>query len=101
VLVLGRWAEWPETKDETALAERDDKLGITTGKTPVSKSWFYDRHGIPLPAEGDELLYPPAAEPVVTNPEDGKPQAGIEAADASGVWQDFPLGSRHPWNPAP
>ena len=50
------WAKREDVKDEQSLAERDEKIGITTGKVPVSKSWFYERHGIPMPADGDEVL---------------------------------------------
>lgn len=54
--VPGIWVRWPETRDETALALRDEKLGITTGGLPVGKAWFYERHGIPMPAPGEEML---------------------------------------------
>jgi phage gp29-like protein/DNA topoisomerase IB len=52
----GVWAKRDEQKDENALAERDEKLGITSGAVPVSKAWFYERHGIPIPADGEDLL---------------------------------------------
>ena len=51
------WAKREEIKDEKSLAERDEKIGITTGKVKVSEAWFYERHGIPMPAAGDELLF--------------------------------------------
>jgi phage gp29-like protein len=50
------WAKREETKDEKALAERDEKIGITSGKVRVGEAWFYERHGIPMPAAGDKLL---------------------------------------------
>lgn len=50
------WAKREVAKDEKALAERDEKLGIIDGTVPVGKAWFYERHGIPIPAEGDDLL---------------------------------------------
>lgn len=50
------WAKREEVKDEKALAERDEKIGIFSGKLPVAKSWVYERHGVPIPADGDELL---------------------------------------------
>lgn len=50
------WAKREATRDEKALAERDEKIGITTGAVEVGKAWFYERHGIPIPAEGDDLL---------------------------------------------
>jgi hypothetical protein len=66
------WAKREEVKDEKALAERDEKIGITTGKVPVGKAWFYERHGIPMPADADELLM---EEPDPDHPvgPDGKP----------------------------
>lgn len=58
--IPGVWVEWPETRDDKALAERDVALGITSGKTPVGRAWFYERHGIPLPADGEEIFQPTA-----------------------------------------
>lgn len=81
------WAKREEVKDEKALAERDEKIGITSGKVPVSKAWFYERHGIPTPAAGDDLLIEEMEEPELEEPElgpDGKPLP-VEAADASTV----------------
>jgi phage gp29-like protein len=96
------WAKREEVKDEKALAERDEKIGITSGKVPVSKAWFYERHGVPMPAETDELLIEEIEEPPVdpnTDPKlgpDGKPlpeskplvKKPVEAADA-GEWVNF------------
>ena len=96
------WAKRKEVKDEKALAERDEKIGITTGKVKVGKAWFYERHGIPMPADGDEVLIEEAEPdepklgpdgqplsmepPPVKRPGDKKP---VEAADASGEWKQF------------
>lgn len=52
------WVKREEAKDEKALAERDEKIGIISGETPVSAAWFYERHGIPMPAETDKLFQP-------------------------------------------
>lgn len=98
------WAKREEVKDEKALAERDEKIGITSGKVPVSKAWFYERHGIPTPADGDELLIEEMEEPELEEPElgpDGKPlpveppppdkppvKNSVEAADV-GEWVNF------------
>lgn len=91
------WAKRKEVKDEKALAERDEKIGITSGKVQVGKAWFYERHGIPIPAAGEEILIeePPALgpdgkplpeeNPQVMKPSDKKP---VEAADA-GEWVNF------------
>ena len=71
--VPGVWAVYEEPKDEKGLAERDNALGITSGKVPVTKAWFYERHGIPMPAAGDEIYEPTAdPEPPQIGP-DGKP----------------------------
>lgn len=72
------WAKREETKDEKALADRDVALGVTTGKVKVGESWFYERHGIPMPAAGDKLLMddpvPPAIDPNAPKlGPDGKP----------------------------
>lgn len=72
------WAKRENPKDEKALAERDEKIGITSGKVPVGKAWFYERHGIPMPADGEETLAP-ATLPVAP----AIPSATIAAADAS------------------
>lgn len=100
------WAKREEAKDERALAERDEKLGITTGKTPVGKAWFYERHGIPLPAESDELLIEEPMEDAPKVGPDGKPLPGeappapkgekkapVKAADATDMTHgaDAPL----------
>lgn len=66
------WAKREEVKDEKALAERDAKIGITSGKVPVSKAWFYERHGIPTPAAGDELLID-EPEPTQVDPKEPHP----------------------------
>jgi phage gp29-like protein len=96
------WAKREEVKDEKALAERDEKIGITTGKVQVGKAWFYERHGIPIPAAGEEILIEEAEpeEPPALGP-DGKPlpeenpqavkpgdKKPVEAADA-GEWVKF------------
>ena len=79
------WAKREEVKDEKALAERDEKIGITSGKVPVSKAWFYERHGIPTPAAGDELLIDePEPDPISQPSPDGLPgDPSTEDADTS------------------
>jgi phage gp29-like protein len=72
--------EWPEPVDEKAQAERDQLLGITTGQTPVSRKWFYERHNIPVPADGEEI-YVPSTAPTNTQPTKA-PE--VNAADESG-----------------
>ena len=69
------WAKREKVKDEKALAERDEKIGITSGKVPVSKAWFYERHGIPTPVDGDERLVndPLPAETISLPSPDGVP----------------------------
>jgi hypothetical protein len=97
----GIWAKFEEPKDEKGMVERDKALGITSGKIAVSEQWFYDRHGIPLPSEGERLLQvapDPAKLPPTVPPEPGKPKppgitektpsAKITATDA-GDWRRF------------
>jgi phage gp29-like protein len=48
-------AVFEKPKDEKAMAERDVVLGLGT-TLPVGKAWFYERHGIPLPVEGEVVL---------------------------------------------
>lgn len=73
------WAKREEVRDEKALAERDEKIGITSGKVPVGKAWFYERHGIPVPAADEELL-------ADDSPDDaGVPEQGENMGDASKI----------------
>ena len=54
----GVWAEWPEEKDLKAEAERVEvlkRIGLAVGK-----EWGYETLGVPMPAEGDELLFNPS-----------------------------------------
>lgn len=93
------WAKREKAKDEKALAERDEKIGITSGKVPVGKAWFYERHGIPMPAAGEEVLVVELEETETHRlGPDGKPlpserpqssKQPVEAADASGAWCTF------------
>jgi phage gp29-like protein len=41
--------------DGKAMAERDKALFVDIG-LPVSKKFLYERHGVPMPEEGEELL---------------------------------------------
>ena len=101
------WAKREDTKDEKALAERDVALGIPEGKIPVTLAWYRERHGIPAPAAGDELLVagaPPLSPPSPdglpgdpaagsrTSPHETKGGLGdsITAADATAT-KDQPL----------
>ena len=43
-----------EAKDEKAMAERDRTL-LEAG-LPLPRTWFYERHAIPQPAEGEEVI---------------------------------------------
>lgn len=47
--------EVEEPEDEKAKAERDKVLFVDLG-LPVSKAFLYERHGVPAPAEGEDLL---------------------------------------------
>jgi phage gp29-like protein len=43
-----------EARDEKAMAERD-RLLLEAG-LPMPRTWFYERHAIPQPAEGEEVV---------------------------------------------
>ncbi|HEX7260599.1 MAG TPA: DUF935 family protein, partial [Luteolibacter sp.] len=88
------WAKREEAKDESALADRDEKLGITTGKTPVGKAWFYERHGIPMPAEGDELLIEEPESDAAAHGPDGEPLPTEPTADSLDPKKDVPTGKK-------
>lgn len=88
----GIWPKREAFKDEKAMAERDNLLGITNGATPVEAAWFYERHGIPMPKAGDALFVPSPAAPA-----DGAASAAaapvtpgiVAAADGSITWRKF------------
>ena len=92
--VPGIWAIFEKPKDERALAERDRILVKELGM-PVGKAWLYERHGVPVPAEGDELFQTaphgaqgdPATGFEIRLPHETKAQGEgpkVEAADAGG-----------------
>lgn len=107
--VPGIWAKFEKPKDEKGMAERDQTLGLLDGTFPVEKQWMYERHGVPLPAEGADLF---KDEPEPVDPlagaigPDGKPlppkpgakrpetrdqkEKKVEAADATITWRQFP-----------
>lgn len=96
--VPGIWAVFESPKDEKAMAERDVALGVGE-RVPVSKQWYYERHGIPIPADGEELFQPtpdgPQGDPASgkTEPHETKDELDIkveevQAADAI-TWQKF------------
>lgn len=79
------WAKREKISDEKALADRDEKLGIISGALKVGEAWFYERHNIPMPVEGDKLLLDAPELPATDlKPPLAKPQP-VQAADASGV----------------
>ena len=43
-----------ETRDEKAMAERD-RILLEAG-LPMPRTWFYERHAIPQPADGEEVV---------------------------------------------
>ncbi|QJE95967.1 phage portal protein family protein [Luteolibacter luteus] len=113
--IPGIWAVYEQPRDEKAMAERDNALGITSGQTPVERQWFYERHGIPIPADGAPLFKEkPDPEPKI-DPKTGKPippkeeketeeeppaerkeepeKKKVEAADAGLSWRRFPANS--------
>lgn len=77
---------WLQAADETpqdakAMAERDQiilKSGI-----PIPEAWFYERHDIPIPAEGEKVIGGQVAEEKapseVEEEEEGKPTKAVHA----------------------
>jgi len=56
-------------KDEIGMAQRDQTL-ISMGME-VGKEWLYERHGVPMPEEGDDDIFSPGG-----NGAGGDPQTG-------------------------
>ena len=54
-----------EPEDEKAKAERDEII-LRSGIL-VPKAWYYDRHGIPMPTDGEETVGGPAPAPAPGN----------------------------------
>ncbi len=83
----GVWAEWTEEKDLNTEAERFTKLkelGIRIGE-----EWGHETLGVPIPAEGEKLLFPEVEqEEVEPDPLAEEPKPQIEASDAGG-WSRF------------
>lgn len=50
-----------EAKDEKAMAERD-RILLEAG-LPMPRAWFYERHAIPQPAEGEDVIGATSAVP--------------------------------------
>jgi phage gp29-like protein len=87
----GLWPKREAVKDEKAMAERDNLLGITNGSTPVEAAWFYERHGIPIPKEGDQIYQPNLAPATPASPGAGAvPLSTVAASDATPAWEFFP-----------
>ena len=60
------WARTEESKDEKAAAER--MAIVSTLGIPVGKAWAYDDLGIPVPAEGEDVIFQPSADGVAGDP---------------------------------
>ncbi|MCC6356917.1 MAG: DUF935 family protein [Verrucomicrobiae bacterium] len=54
-----------EVRDAKAMIERDVAF---LGAAPVKKDWLYERHDIPAPEPGDEVIGPIAAPPPAPSP---------------------------------
>jgi phage gp29-like protein len=85
----------PEPLDEKAMIERDTALLKIKG-VAVAKSWFYDRHNVPMPEEGDEVLEGVTEEGAPEkdgkdpkDPKDGKDPDDTEEAKAAAVPEPF------------
>jgi len=68
-----------ETRDEKAMAERD-RILLEAG-VEMPRNWFYERHAIPQPAEGEEILGGRAS---VEGSQDSVPGSGFRVPGWSG-----------------
>jgi phage gp29-like protein len=66
--------------DALADAQRDEII-VSKMQVPVTKKWFYERHDIPIPDEGDELLEVPVTN--VPDPADAPANARLVTAKSS------------------
>jgi hypothetical protein len=95
--VPGIWAVFEKPRDETALAERDRVLVKELGMK-VGRAWLYERHGVPMPADGDELFEPagaaePADDPGKPDPAKQEPKKPAEPVEAADAWAEFEAGT--------
>lgn len=89
-----------QPKDEAEMVTRDKTLFLEM-KLPVTKSYIYERYGVPVPDKDSDNLFQPPQQPngVQGGPatvDDQKPRetkARLEARDASLTWKHFPEGS--------
>jgi len=93
----GIWAVFEKAKDETKLAERDRILLKELG-LPVGRAWLYERHGVPMPADGDELFEPAAAaepvgDPGMPDPTKQGPKKPADPVEAADAWSEFETGT--------
>jgi len=87
--------DWPDDEDALKKVERDEKLFSGSMRLPVAIKDIYDRHGVRMPEDGEEL-FTPSSSPSLVNPE---PDPG----DADGVTpgtqpQPGPESGRAPFN---
>ncbi len=53
----------PEFASETDPKGRAERDQILTQIAPVPRKWFYERHGIPVPEDGEEVVGGPTSQP--------------------------------------
>jgi phage gp29-like protein len=75
--------DFDEDWDEVAAAQRDSTL-LAAG-VALPKAWFYERHGIPMPGDGDEVIggtmpEPETGETEVDEGDGSKPPVRAKAA---------------------
>ena len=93
-------AKFKKPQDEAAMVQRDRTLFVEM-KLPVTKSYIYERYGVPVPdKDSDDLFQPPQQSNGVQgdpatgdDPAPHKTKARLEARDASLTWKHFPEGS--------
>jgi len=73
-----------EPKDAKGMVERD-KILFTDMGLPVAKSWLYERHGVPIPGENEELFSAPKMpEKAPGGPFPGEDPSGSANGDPGG-----------------
>lgn len=87
------WARNEEAKDEKAAAER--MAIVSTLGIPVGREWAYEDLGIPVPVDGEDVIFQPAADGVAGDPPpgDGFPhetKPGLETAEEEDGEEEAP-----------
>lgn len=98
--------EFASETDPKARAERDQVLAQIA---PMPRKWFYERHGIPLPEEGEETVggassfptFPPLGGPSSESAAPGQPSDAGSPATAGNEKGEEKTRVKHQGNPDP